>query len=262
MRTGESLSDSPTELARARNVQAAMLPNAPSVPGLEIAASYRACDHVGGDFYDFVVVDNWHLGFVMADVSGHGTAAALVMAAAKKTLQLCGRGCRSPREALLAANDHLQREIPRGMFVSVFYGVLDIRDYAFTFVRAGHNPLLIVRGSEVHSHSPNGAVLGIMPAADLADLLKEESVQLGAGDRALLYTDGLTEAVNADRRMWGDARLKEALSVPESSAAQKNWGGFDSESMYIDIGNSVDTGSTERGRNAVSCYHHAFSNGI
>ena len=213
------MSQGDTELTRARNVQSAMLPDAPSVPGLEIAASYRACDHVGGDFYDFVVVDQWRLGFVMADVSGHGTAAALVMAAAKKTLQMCGRGCLSPREALLAANDHLQREIPRGMFVSVFYGVLDVRDCGFTFVRAGHNPLLVVRGAEVHAYSPNGAVLGIMTSTDLADVLKEETVELGEGDRALLYTDGLTEAVNAERGMWGDARLREALATETSPAA-------------------------------------------
>jgi predicted ATPase len=203
-----------SELDRARSVQAAMLPNPPIVAGLEIAAAYRACDHVGGDFYDFVVVDAWHLGFVMADVSGHGTAAALVMAAAKKTLQLCGRGCLSPREALLAANHNLAREIPRGMFVSVFYGVLDIRDGGFRFARAGHNPLLIQRRGrpEPELYTPHGAVLGVMSSQALGDTMGEETVKLAEGDVAIVYTDGLTEAVNDQRKMWTDERLHKAIA--------------------------------------------------
>ena len=199
-----------------------MLPPAPSVPGLEIATSYRACEHVGGDFYDFVTVDPWHLGFVMADVSGHGTAAALVMAAAKKTLQMCGPGSLSPRQALLAANEHLAREIPRGMFVSVFYGVLDIRSYAFTFARAGHNPLLVLRNgaSQPEVHAPAGAVLGVMPSAALGERLEEETLHFHLGDAVVVYTDGLTEAINSRHEMWTDARMHAALA----GAAGRNAG--------------------------------------
>ncbi|MCA8912933.1 MAG: SpoIIE family protein phosphatase [Planctomycetes bacterium] len=216
------MADRSSELDRARSVQAAMLPPAPELPGLEIATSYRACEHVGGDFYDFVSVDPWHLGFVMADVSGHGTAAALVMAAAKKTLQMCGRGCLSPRETLLAANDHLAREIPRGMFVSVFYGVLDIRDHAFTFARAGHNPLLVLRsGGELEALSPGGSVLGVMASSQLSARLEEASVNLNAGDLVVVYTDGLTEALNPHRQMWGDARFREALGGLGGAAASE-----------------------------------------
>lgn len=215
------MSDSHTELARARNVQAAMLPNAPSVPGLEIATGYRACDHVGGDFYDFVVVDNWHLGFVMADVSGHGTAAALVMAAAKKTLQMCGRGCLSPRETLMAANEHLQREVPRGMFVSVLYGVLDIRDYSFTFARAGHNPLVVLRANgELDWLTPGGPVLGFLGAAEFSNQLEEASTTLALDDLVVLYTDGLTEAVNPARAMFGNERFKAAIRALSGVGAE------------------------------------------
>ena len=190
-----------------------MLPPVPELPGLEVATSYRACEHVGGDFYDFVTVDPWHLGFVMADVSGHGTAAALVMAAAKKTLQMCGRGCLSPRETLLAANEHLAREIPRGMFVSVFYGVLDIRSRALTFARAGHNPLIVLRHgvAEPELHSPAGSVLGVMSSSQFGAGLEEESLKLGEGDLVVIYTDGLTEALNPRSEMWGDARFHSAI---------------------------------------------------
>jgi predicted ATPase/lipopolysaccharide biosynthesis regulator YciM len=213
------VADSLTELKRARSVQAAMLPDAPVVAGLEIAAGYRACEHVGGDFYDFVVVDPWHLGFVMADVSGHGTAAALVMAAAKKTLQLCGRGCLSPREALLAANENLAREIPRGMFVSVFYGVLDVRGLEFTFCRAGHNPLVLLRDGAIEAHAPAGSVLGVMASAALGERLEEQTLALREGDAVVIYTDGLTEAMNPRREMWTEARMHAALAGMATTTA-------------------------------------------
>ncbi|MBX3460461.1 MAG: SpoIIE family protein phosphatase [Planctomycetes bacterium] len=205
------MADSMAELNRARTVQEAMLPDAPRIEGLEIAASYRACDHVGGDFYDFVVVDPGRLGIVMADVAGHGTAAALVMAAAKKALQIYGQGCPSPREALLAANENLLKEIPRGMFVSVFYGVLELANRRFAFSRAGHNPMLLSRDDQLHSYRPDGAVLGVMPSAALAQSLKEESIVLAPGDAVVIYTDGLTEAMNARREMLGQPRLEAAL---------------------------------------------------
>lgn len=205
-RTGTSIS------SRARAVQAAMLPSAPVVPGFSIAADYRACEQVGGDFYDFVVVDPWHLGVAVADVSGHGTAAALVMAAAKKTLQQAARGNLSPRDAMLALNDSLLREIPRGMFLSVLYAVINIRTRQLRFVRAGHAPLLLRRGAGVTSHKPDGTVLGVLPGAALGPALHEEVLELLPGDDLLLFTDGVTEAVNPDREMFTDARLQAALA--------------------------------------------------
>ncbi|MCC6464709.1 MAG: SpoIIE family protein phosphatase [Planctomycetes bacterium] len=214
------MAEAPAELARARTVQEAMLPQAPVLAGLEIASSYRACDLVGGDFFDYVVVDPGRLGFVMADVSGHGTAAALLMAAAKKALQLFGRGCASPREALLAANENLQREIPRGMFVSVFYGVLDLAKRRFAFVRAGHNPLVLVRGGAVRTCKPEGTVLGALPNTVLAAHLKEEEVQLETGDLLMIYTDGLTEAVNPSDAMYGETRLHRAMTATTGSARE------------------------------------------
>jgi len=205
--------DTGKKLERARSVQAAMLPDPPQVAGLEIASGYRACEHVGGDFYDFVVVDSWRMGFVMADVSGHGTAAALVMAAAKKALQLFGRGCPSPREALVAANDSLLQEMPRGMFISVLYAVLDLKTRRLDFARAGHNPLYLLRDGAVQRYSPDGLVLGVLPRAQFAAALREESVELKPGDVFLLYTDGLTEAMNAQRAMWGDEAMRAALAA-------------------------------------------------
>ncbi|MBK8206792.1 MAG: SpoIIE family protein phosphatase [Planctomycetes bacterium] len=221
-----------TELRRARTVQEAMLPAAPRIAGLEIAASYRACDHIGGDFYDFVVVDPGRLGIVMADVSGHGTAAALVMAAAKKALQIYSRGCASPREALLAANDNLLKEIPRGMFVSVFYGVLELATRRFSFVRAGHNPLYLMRAEKLQALRPDGTVLGVMASSALGQSLQEEEVVLATGDAVIIYTDGLTEAMNAQRAMFGEARV--AANLQETL-------GLSAEAMIAGLRGAADS---------------------
>ncbi|MCC6463907.1 MAG: SpoIIE family protein phosphatase [Planctomycetes bacterium] len=208
------MAEGSTQMRRAQDVQLSMLPDAPQIAGLEIASSYRACDMLGGDFFDFITVDAWRLGFVIADVSGHGAAAALVMAAAKKSLQFCGKGKHSPRETLLAVNEALQGDIPRGMFLSALYGVLDIRTRRFCFASAGHNPPLLVRGGRVkHTWThPNAPVLGVLPSHLLKQKLNDELVQLQPDDSVIFYTDGLTEANNPQRAMYGEERLVHILN--------------------------------------------------
>jgi predicted ATPase len=201
------------ELERARSVQMTMLPPAPTVDTVEIACSYRACDMLGGDFYDFILVDAWRLGIVIADVSGHGTAAALLAAAAKKVLQMCGRGNLSPRKTLLEVNDSIRADIPSGMFLSCLYGVLDIRNHRLCFASCGHNPPVVKRGDRLKDswNHGNAPVLGVMPSAQLAKFLNEEFIQLSPDDQLLLYTDGLTEAFNNDKAMYGEDRMLECI---------------------------------------------------
>src|SRR5688572_3874171 len=162
------------ELQRARNVQLSMLPEIPAIESLEIAAHYRPCDTLGGDFYDFITVDQWRLGIVVADVSGHGAAAALLMAVAKKVLQLCGRGNPSPRQALLEVNDSIRADMPAGMFLSALYGVLDIRNHKLALASCGHNPPLWRRGAKVSEiqGKHNAPVLGVMPSEQLRGYLQ------------------------------------------------------------------------------------------
>ncbi|MBX3473377.1 MAG: SpoIIE family protein phosphatase [Planctomycetes bacterium] len=212
------------ELARARSVQETMLPAAPRIPGLEIETSYRACKALGGDFFDFIIVDPWRLGIVIADVSGHGTAAALVMSAAKKSLQIFGKGCISPRDALLRTNDSIRGDLPKGMFVTVLYGVLDVRDLRLVFARAGHNPPLVIADGAVRAdiaQIPGGPVLGIFSSTQLAPKLVETEVQLRPGDAMLLHTDGLSEAFAPQGEMYGKTRLHQKLGragdVPASA---------------------------------------------
>ena len=212
-----------SELERARSVQMTMLPPAPEIDTLDIACSYRACDMLGGDFYDFILIDAWRLGIVIADVSGHGTAAALLAAAAKKVLQMCGRGNLSPRQTLLEVNDSIRADIPSGMFLSVLYAVIDIRNHRLCFASCGHNPLIMQRGERVKDEwqHDNAPVLGVMPSTKLATYLKEEFFELKQDDRLLFYTDGLTEAFNNERTMFGEERLLNSVSKSGGGEPQK-----------------------------------------
>lgn len=226
------MNEAGAELKRAQSVQMMMLPDAPSVSGIDLACCYRACDLLGGDFYDFIHVDAWRLGIVIADVSGHGTAAALLMAAAKKALQIYGRDI-SPRSAMLAVNDSLRNDIPRGMFLSAIYGVLDIRTQVLTFVSCGHNPPYLLRQGRIKSTwaENNAPVLGVMPSSQLARHAREITLQLEPGDLLLLYTDGVTEAFNREDSMFSEERLLESL---------KKLGGISAADVLKGIQGEVD----------------------
>ena len=173
----------------------------------------------GRRLYDFIHIDAWRLGIVIADVSGHGTAAALLMAAAKKALQIYGRDT-SPRSAMLAVNDSLAQRHPARMFLSAIYGVLDIRTQVLTFVSCGHNPPYLLRGGKIKSAwvENNAPVLGVMPSSQLGKHIKEISLQLLPGDLLLLYTDGVTEAFDNHDSMFGDDRLLDSLRKPHDGA--------------------------------------------
>ena len=211
-----------SELERARQVQLSMLPDVPQIGGLELACAYRACDMLGGDFYDFILVDKWRLGIVIADVSGHGMSAALVMAAGKKAFQFCGVGCHSPRQALLAVNDSIRPDVPRGMFLSALYAILDVRNHRLAFASAGHNPPLMWRGGRVRHawQHANAPVLGMLPSEKLGESLREELVQLQEGDVFLLHTDGVSEAFNEAESMYSLERLVVRLQAPEIPSAK------------------------------------------
>ena len=127
-------------MKRARAVQLSMLPKTPSIEGLDLYAHYAPCEAVGGDFYDFVPVSPWELGIVIGDVAGHGVDAALTMAVAKKTIQIHGMGRSSPRETLIVTCADLAPDLPGNSFVTVFYGILDLRTWKLTYASAGHTP--------------------------------------------------------------------------------------------------------------------------
>jgi sigma-B regulation protein RsbU (phosphoserine phosphatase) len=203
------------ELQAVGDIQRSLLPSElPSIPGFEVAAWYQTSARAGGDYYDFFPLDGGGWGLFIADVSGHGTPAAVFMAITH-ALAHAQPGTHTPPAALLGnLNDRLTRSYTRGgTFVTAFYAVLDPEGRTLTYGRAGHNPPRLVRGSRVMSLEKNGALpLGIIDDQRYG----QETVRLEKGDLLLLYTDGITEAMaplngELSRRLFGTERLDALL---------------------------------------------------
>ena len=196
------------ELRRVAEIQRALLPPAlPRIPTLDMAAWYQTATRVGGDYYDFFDLRDGRWGVLIADVSGHGTPAAVVMAMTRTLLHGQCYQCASPPELLERTNQQLCTYSDRlsGSFVTAFYGVYDPRERVLTYSSAGHNPpLLVDAGIRVRELDDAHA----MPLAVERDAeFSQGEVRLGAGDTLLLYTDGITEAVNPSGEMYGRDRL-------------------------------------------------------
>ncbi|MHC4777479.1 MAG: SpoIIE family protein phosphatase, partial [Planctomycetota bacterium] len=207
------------EMQRARAVQHGMLPRPPLVPGLTVGTYYEPCEEIGGDFFDFFPVGPHELGVVIGDVAGHGIDSALVMAMAKKALQMHCQGRSSPREALIAVNRDLHGELPYEKFVTVGYGVLDLSRGVFRFVRAGHTPLIRIPGAEGEpdTFEPSGMAVGMAPNTVFEPGLEEVLLDLAPGDTLLWTTDGFEEAADPEGRLYGTGRLASAGAVYAST---------------------------------------------
>ncbi len=198
------------ELAIAEELQANLLPKRmPQIPGYDISSYYRPSREVGGDYYDFIDIDGDHLGIVVADVSGKGIPGSIVMTETRALLKSEAVRTLSPAETLLRVNSVLYNDIKRGMFVSMFYAVLQIQKSVLTCVSAGHNPMVLWRkaSNTCHLVNTNGLALGIDKGPLFARTLKEQKVSLFKGDRFVLYTDGVTESMNANREQFGQNRF-------------------------------------------------------
>jgi sigma-B regulation protein RsbU (phosphoserine phosphatase) len=212
------------ELQLAREVQASLLPRAtPAVPGWEFAARWQPAREVAGDFYDFIPLDAGRYGLVIADVTDKGMPAALFMALARSIVRASVAAALSPAEAIGQANRLICADATNSMFVSLFYAQLDPAAREVTYVNAGHNPPLLYRAEEAEfvRLTRTGIVLGVHEAAPY----EPRTVSLGPDDFLLLYTDGLTDALNAQGEAFEEARLQRLLrehshaSAPDLGAA-------------------------------------------
>ncbi len=184
----------------------------PDISDVEIEALSHPSLHIGGDYYDVVKVDDRRWGFVIADVSGKGAAAALVMTECRATMRLCAEGEPSPAAALKRVNRHLQPDMRPGMFVALFYGILDLDTKVLRFCRAGHEPPILVRASgEMKLLPGEGLAIGLDDGPLFDEMLEEHQVQLGAGDVLALYTDGITEVCSPEGDEFGRDRLAQTL---------------------------------------------------
>jgi serine phosphatase RsbU (regulator of sigma subunit) len=201
------------ELELARQVQQSVLPRTfPQVPGYTFAALNEPARQVGGDFYDVIRLDEEHFGLAVADVSDKGMPAAVYMALTRSLLLAEARRDLSPRAVLESVNRLLLELGPPGgtpAFVSLFYGVVEAAARRLTYARAGHDRPLLLRDTSVLSLQGEGTVLGVLGSGQLR--LSEEQIVLAPGDRLVLFTDGLTDVVAPDERMFDLERLKALL---------------------------------------------------
>ncbi len=203
------------ELNVASNIQRDMLPNIfPTFPerdDFDIYATMEPAKEVGGDFYDFFMVDATHLAIVIADVSGKGVPAALFMVIAKTIIRNQAQSSSSPADIFIRANEQLCENNGEGLFVTAFLGIIDLETGVMTYANAGHNPPLLRHADGDYEW------LKVRPGFVLAGMegirYRQFEVQLMPGSSVLLYTDGVTEATNAALELYGEARLSEAVNA-------------------------------------------------
>jgi len=203
------------DLRVAQDVQQHLLPQEfPAIAELDISAYYEASLTIGGDYYDVIAVSPRRWGFAIADVSGKGAAAALMMASCRATLRLLAPGESDPATVLRRVNAAVQPDMPTGMYISLFYGVLDLDTRTLRFSRAGHEPPLVVRegGARTETLDAGGLALGLCPASIFDDTLDSGEAVLAPGELVALYTDGINEACNAEGVEFGRDRLAAALT--------------------------------------------------
>lgn len=202
------------DLQTAREIQQAILPKVfPPFPGrteFSIYASMTAAKEVGGDFFDFFMVDNDHLAFVIGDVSGKGVPAAIFMAVSRTLIRATGLKGISAADCINYVNRLLCNESVASMFVTVFYGILKISTGEIEYVNAGHNPPYMLRGGQTEKlEMTDGIVLGCLDDFEY----RSKRTVLKHGDIIYLYTDGITEAFNANEELYGEQRLEEYINL-------------------------------------------------
>ena len=199
-----------SELELAQDVQKMLLPQeVPNIPGLEIAAFIRPAQIVGGDYFDFVDFSNGLHGLAIADVAGHGVSASLHMASIQALLRTLVPVNQSPAEVMRQLHKLFIHNIRFETFVTFFIGALDSSTNKFTYCNAGHLPPLVFRQTKNKEESvvmlrPTGAAIGLVEEA----IFGEKTIDLQKGDLLVLYTDGVTEAMNPDNQEFGRERLE------------------------------------------------------
>ncbi len=208
------------EIRTARDIQMKLLPQGPLlVPGLAVTAYCEPAREVGGDYYDFLPITDRKLGFLIADVSGKGTSAALYMAQLKGLMLSLSRIHESPRDLLIAANLVIAPHIDAKSFITMSYIVIDLDRRSMAYARAGHCPLILLPGAngngprEAQVLAPDGMVAGLkLDDGQLFDsLLQEIEVPLAPGDLIVLFTDGFSEAMNETFDCFGETRLSQLI---------------------------------------------------
>ncbi len=214
--TENRLMDIEKELAVAKSIQTSIIPHDfrpfPKTDNFELLGTMLPARHIGGDFFDFFKINDRKLGFNIGDVSGKGIPAALFMTMTRALLRALGKKTLSPKHCLEQLNDAISQENESSMFVTAFYGIYDIIDSTITYCNAGHNPpyLISADGTLTKIALSEGIALGV--STDNHHFV-EKVLELNKDDCFLLYTDGVTEAMNEEHMMFTEQRLEHCLKL-------------------------------------------------
>lgn len=204
------------ELAIAARMQADLLPKRmPDLPGYDVSARMVPSETIGGDFYDFIPIAHDHVGITVADGAGKGIPGALLMALTRSALNVQVTTAYAVRDIIAKLNNHLAAETAPHLFVTLFYGALDIPGRRLTYTNAGHPAGLLLRGEGCRRLETGGALLGVMPGQSY----EEEQVRLHPGDLLALYSDGVTEAMSPPGEAFSEGRLVAMLRASTHLAA-------------------------------------------
>jgi serine phosphatase RsbU (regulator of sigma subunit)/predicted ester cyclase len=221
------------DLRVARSIQQASLPKeVPTLEGWQIAPYYQPAREVGGDFYDFFELEDGQIGLAVGDATGKGVPAALAVTASCSMLRAVAQDSGySPGEVLGRVNETLVARIPPNMFVTCFYAILDPNSCTLSYANAGHDLPYLWHGGDAEELRARGMPLGLMPGMEY----EEKQIVLQEGDSALLYTDGLVEAHDPQREMFGFPRLQALVA---EHGEQQALGDFLMEELYSFVGES------------------------
>lgn len=212
------------DLAQAQQVQRHMLSSIPKPPGFELAVHLSAHAGVGGDFYEITTLQDGRIFIALGDVSGHGVQAALVVATALKTLRFVARSTSDLTELVCRFNDEIKPDLVPGQFITLFAATLDPTTRAFTCLRAGHQPAILVnlaREEVMRRLGRSGMAIGLASGQVFAQSMRPISLQLEPGDVIVQSTDGALEAMDEAGVEWGEARyLASVLRHYEDSAQE------------------------------------------
>ncbi len=203
------------ELEIARSVQMRFLPqDVPEFAHLDIVSLCQPAMEVGGDYYDFVRMDELNMSVLIGDVSGKGVSAAFYMTMVKGIIKTLSKKTRRPAVLLEEANEIFCENAPRDVFVTVIYGVFNLEKQSLTFASAGHNPLIVWRKKTGTTQmlNPRGIALGLTGSTKYHSLIEETTIPFEEGDVFVFYTDGVSESMNTHQEIFGEERLKEIIA--------------------------------------------------
>jgi sigma-B regulation protein RsbU (phosphoserine phosphatase) len=206
----------------ARVIQSRLLPqSAPKATWADIAVYFSPAYEVGGDYYDFFLLDDRRLGFVIADVSGKGLAAAFVMAELKGIFESLAGVVNDPGLLLAKANGVLRKSLEKNRFVSASYGLIDPQAMVMRVARAGHMPFFLDSGDRIETLVPPGLVLGATDEPLFSEKLAEITIDLSSGDTIVFITDGISEAKNLIGNEFGYERLQSVMQSRRHAGAEE-----------------------------------------